>query len=336
MDLKHPRRLAGWALVVCLLVGPSVGCEGGDASSQPVASPAVAERAPARRVAVTFDDLPATAVVGGDCHEQALLDLTNRLLELIGEHEVPATGLVTESRVCDDLREDLLPRLLSMWLDAGHDLGNHSFSHLDLNTTPVPIYEEDVIRGEEITRRLLDERGTPLRFFRYPLLHTGADIGTREAVEAFLRHRGYTNAPVTIDSQEWVFAGVYSRAKERGDEATMKRVVDSYIPFMEGVFAFFEQWSTMVLGYEPPQVLLLHANELNADHFGQLVEMMHGRGYEFISLETALEDPAYELPDGYVGRRGLSWLHRWALAKGMELEEEQREPAWLAEMFRDY
>jgi peptidoglycan/xylan/chitin deacetylase (PgdA/CDA1 family) len=277
MDLKHPRRLAGWALVVCLLVGPSVGCEGGDASSQPVASPAVAERAPARRVAVTFDDLPATAVVGG-----------------------------------------------------------HSSSHLDLNTTPVPIYEEDVIRGEEITRRLLDERGTPLRFFRYPLLHTGADIGTREAVEAFLRHRGYTNAPVTIDSQEWVFAGVYSRAKERGDEATMKRVVDSYIPFMEGVFAFFEQWSTMVLGYEPPQVLLLHANELNADHFGQLVEMMHGRGYEFISLETALEDPAYELPDGYVGRRGLSWLHRWALAKGMELEEEQREPAWLAEMFRDY
>jgi peptidoglycan/xylan/chitin deacetylase (PgdA/CDA1 family) len=317
-------------------MGPSVGCEGGDPSSRPTASAAVPEGLPARRVAVTFDDLPATAVVGGNCSEQALVDLTNRLLELIREHEVPATGLVTESRVCDDLRQDLLPRLLSMWLDAGHELGNHSFSHLDLNTTPVPIYEKDVVRGEKITRRLLGERGLELRYFRYPLLHTGPDTRTRQAVEGFLRDRGYIIAPVTIDNQEWVFAGLYARAKERGDAATMKRVADAFPPFMESVFSFYERWSTKVLGYEPPQVLLLHANELNADHFDGLAEMMRGRGYEFVSLASALGDPAYGLPDGYVGRRGLSWLHRWALAKGMELEEEPREPEWIAELFQSY
>jgi hypothetical protein len=100
---------------------------------------------------------------------------------------------------------------------------------------------------------------------------------------------------------------------------------------MNDVFAFFEVWSVDVVGYEPPQVLLLHANELNVRALPKLTAMLQDRGYEFISLEEALSDPAYASSDSYVGPRGLSWLHRWALAKGMELREEPREPDWIAQ-----
>ncbi len=103
---------------------------------------------------------------------------------------------------------------------------------------------------------------------------------------------------------------------------------------MEEVFAFFEQWSVEVLGREIPQVLLLHVNELNTDHLDRLLVMMRRRGYDFVSLDEALRDDAYRSEDGYVGPRGLSWLHRWALARGMEPREEPREPEWLAELFR--
>jgi len=187
-----------------------------------------------------------------------------------------------------------------------------------------------------ITRQVLNERGERLVYFRHPLLHTGPNAEIRRELDRFLDERGYTVAPVTIDNQEFVFANVYMRAKKRGDSATMKRVAEAYVPFMESVLEFFELWSAKVVGYEPPQVLLIHANELNADHFGGLAAMMRRRGYTFVSLAEALEDDAFRLPDGYVGPKGLSWVHRWAVAKGMKLEEEPREPEWLSGLYRDY
>ncbi len=289
-----------------------------------------------RSVAVTFDDLPAVASSTGNCNLEGMLDLNRRLLNQIETHRVPAAGLVKEGGICDRLRENHLPRLLSMWLDDGHELGNHTFSHFDINNTPLDVYQKDVVRGERTLRQVLGERGLTLRYFRHPLLHAGAEVDKKRALDAFLKERGYTIAAVTIDNQEFMYADVYVRAKRRGDRETMQKVVDAYVPFMESVFAFFEEWSVEVLGYEPPQVLLLHANELNADHFGALAEMMRRRGYEFVTLEKALEDKAYREPDDYVGPRGLSWIHRWAVSKGMELKEEPREPDWLAELFRSY
>ena len=46
-----------------------------------------------------------------------------------------------------------------------------------------------------------------------------------------------------------------------------------------------------------------------------LVEATRRRGYRFVSLEEALRDPAYSHADGYEGRYGPSWLHRWAMAE---------------------
>jgi peptidoglycan/xylan/chitin deacetylase (PgdA/CDA1 family) len=289
-----------------------------------------------RTIAVTVDDLPGVAALSGNCDETSFQELNKRLLKQFDEARVPVTGFVTEHRVCDRRRPELLPELLHAWLDAGHTLGNHTFSHLDINRTPLADYKKDIIRGERFTQQVLKERGERLVYFRHPLLHTGSGGETRRELDRFLTERNYTVAPVTIDNQEFVFANVYVRAKKRGDRETMKRVAEAYVPFMESVLEFFERYSVKVVGYEPSQVLLIHANELNADHFGTLASMMRRRGYQFISLDEALADDAYRLPDGYIGMKGLSWIHRWAVAKGMELEEEPREPEWLADLNRNY
>jgi hypothetical protein len=134
---------------------------------------------------------------------------------------------------------------------------------------------------------------------------------------------------VTIDNDEWIYAAVYADALRRDDHDAAARVGDDYLRYMESVFAFVEDVSRRLVGREIRQVLLLHANTLNADYFDRLALAMKARGYTFTTLDAALEDPAYGLPDSYVGRWGISWLHHWELTAGRKRSPAPDPPEWI-------
>jgi peptidoglycan/xylan/chitin deacetylase (PgdA/CDA1 family) len=281
-------------------------------------------KATQREVAVTFDDLP----VVGTRDIAAQQQITRNLLHSITAHKVPAIGFVNENKLLDDgVQDKRRVTLLQQWLDAGLDLGNHSFSHPDLHQIPLEAFLTDVVRGEEVTRRLLEKRGSNLRYFRHPFLHVGRDLETQRKLEAFLTSRGCRVAPVTIDNSDWIFASAYAKSSDKSDRRMMERIAAAYLPYMEEKFAYYEKQSMDLLGYEIRQVLLLHANALNADWFDELAKMIKRRGYRFIPLKQALEDKAYGSPDTYAGAGGISWLHRWALTQGKEREFFRGEPA---------
>jgi peptidoglycan/xylan/chitin deacetylase (PgdA/CDA1 family) len=283
-----------------------------------------------RAVAITFDDLPVISL-RGDLTSQTTI--TRKLLSAIKANQVPAIGFVNENKLLTNGRRDEgRVAFLQMWLDANLELGNHTFSHPDLHRTPLDAFKEDVIRGEEVTSRLLKAKGRALRYFRHPFLHAGNNIETKRKFEEFLAERGYRIAPVTIDNSEWIFARAYEKALVRGDKQMAKRVAEAYIPYMEKKFAYFEQQSMALFGYEMKQVLLLHANALNADYFDKLARMIKKRGYEFISLDEALTDKAYTSPDTYAGPGGITWIHRWAITAGKDddfFRGEPRTPAFV-------
>jgi len=104
---------------------------------------------------------------------------------------------------------------------------------------------------------------------------------------------------------------------------------------MEAIVKHFEKLSMDFLGYEIRQTLLLHANSLNADYLDNLIQLFKDRNYEFTTLAEALKDPAYQLKDVPV-KKGLSWLHRWMLAKGLEMNEEPGEPKSISELNKSY
>jgi hypothetical protein len=87
------------------------------------------------------------------------------------------------------------------------------------------------------------------------------------------------------------------------------------------------------MGREIRQVLLLHANALNADCFSRLARCLEERGYRFIRLEEALEDEAYRQPDDYVGRWGISWLHHWELTAGRRRSPSPDPPEWVMKAY---
>jgi peptidoglycan/xylan/chitin deacetylase (PgdA/CDA1 family) len=272
-------------------------------------------------VALTFDDIPGVAFPNNEgCNA---LQWNQKLLATLARHHAPALGLVNTGKRCD-----VVPAL-NAWLDAGHDLGNHTYSHRDLNTMAVADYEQDIIRGESPLRELLAAHGKKLRYFRFPMLHSGPTRQKHDAIADFLRRRHYINAVVTLDNQEWVFAHAYATALDRKDAALAQRVAKAYVPYMESTLTFLEKRTQEVVGRPIAHILLLHMNALNADALDDLLGMFERRGYRFITVDEALRDPAYALPEGYAGPKGISWIHRWGVAKGMPIILEPDEPAWL-------
>jgi len=290
-----------------------------------------------RAVAVTFDDLPGPSVALLANDVPTLRENTRKLLAAFRDAKVPVVGFVNEGKLFVEGETPAVAEqridVLRSWIADGHELGNHTYSHRDLNTQPLDWFEQDVVRGEVVTRRLLAEKKRPLRYFRHPFLHVGLDLDKRHAFETFLAGRGYTIAPVTVDNDEYVYAAAYADARRRGDEAMATRLADDYLRYMETVFAFIEGVSRGLLGREIPQVLLLHANALNADRLPALAAMMKGRGYRFVTLEEALRDEAYRRPDTYVGAWGISWLHHWEITDGRKRSPSPDPPDWVT---RDY
>jgi peptidoglycan/xylan/chitin deacetylase (PgdA/CDA1 family) len=168
-----------------------------------------------------------------------------------------------------------------------------------------------------------------LRYFRHPYLDTGRDLLTRRQAEAFLVERGYRIAPITLDAWDWMFAGVYEDAKKRNDTALQSQLVKEYLAYHDASFGYSEQLSMKVVGYEPKQILLLHASQLEADHIGELLDVLRKRGYRFITLEDALGDQAYSLPDTYVGEEGTGWLEHWAISQGKIPQGAPVFPQWV-------
>jgi peptidoglycan-N-acetylglucosamine deacetylase len=300
-------------------------------------SPATTAPATPRAVAVTFDDLPGTAVALLSNDVPALRENTRKLLAAFHDAKVPVVGFVNEGKLFVDgetpATAEQRANVLRLWVEAGHELGNHTYSHRDLNTQPLEWFEPDVLRGEPVTRRLLAEKGRRLRYFRHPFLHVGLELDKRRAFETFLAGRGYEVAPVTIDNDEYIYAAAYAEARRRGDAAMAARLAEDYLRYMESVFSFIEGVSRGLLGREIPQVLLLHANALNADRFPQLAAIMKARGYRFVALEEALRDEAYRRPDTYVGRWGLSWLHHWEITEGRKRSPSPDPPDWVMKAY---
>lgn len=274
---------------------------------------------PDRRIVVTIDDLPWQRMATTPPETlQARHDALMAQLRMAG---VPVVGFVNEDKLeVDGQLQPARVKMLEDWLDDGHELGNHTHGHVDLHVVGLSAYQEAILRGERVLRPMLAERGKTSRWFRNPYLRAGRTAEDKAALAAFLAEHGYRLAPVTVDNGEWVWAFAYARVLDGQPdtterEALLERLRLGYVPYMLNKLDYYERQSQALLGYALPQIWLLHANELNAVAYAELIAGAKRRGYRFVTLDEAMKDPAYAREDGYHGRYGPSWLHRWAMAE---------------------
>ncbi|HYE72267.1 MAG TPA: polysaccharide deacetylase family protein, partial [Blastocatellia bacterium] len=162
---------------------------------------------PTRKMAVTIDDLPYVKVSRPE-YLPGAQRATREILRVLQKHGAPAVGFVNETQLYVKGEMDARVALLQQWVDAGMILGNHTYSHPDFNALSVEQFQDEIIKGEIITRRLMQTRQPYQLYFRHPMTHTGDTQAKKEAIERFLFSRGYKIAPHTIENSDFIFNAI--------------------------------------------------------------------------------------------------------------------------------
>src|SRR5207249_4581766 len=216
-------------------------------------------REKARKMAVTIDDLPYVVMEEAPYLPNAQR-ATRDILRALKTYNVPVVGFVNEARLQANGEVNARIALLEQWINAGAILGNHTYSHPDFNRLTIEQFEDEIIKGEVVRRRLMRSREPYQLYFRHPMTHTGDTQAKKEAVERFLAARGYKVTPHTIENSDFIFNVAYAHAVRTKDTVLARRLRDAYLDFTIAATEFAERFSPQIFGREIPQTLLIHAN----------------------------------------------------------------------------
>lgn len=281
-----------------------------------------------KKICITIDDLPGVAYHPLTAAGQDLL--TQQLLAPLQAYRVPAVGFVIGNQLVNNQQIDPERRaLLQRWLEAGMELGNHTFAHQGFNAISAQAYQRDVGEADALLRPWLTRQNQPLRYFRHPYLQRGNTPGKRDSLVTYLAQLHYQEAPVTIDNGDYLFSKAYEKA------GLADSIGQQYVQYMLAVVDYYESQIQALLDRPMAHILGIHANPINARYLSVLLASLRERGYQFISLADALQDSAYQMPDSYVGGAGISWIHRWALSQGKKgafFKGEPEVPVAIAEL----
>jgi len=199
--------------------------------------------------------------------------------------------------------------LLRSWDDAGHTIGNHTYSHRSLNSEITAAqYEEDIQRAENILKDFKQFR----KIFRYPVLKEGNTAAKRDAVRAFLRSHGYRVGHVTIDNSDWIIDQRLTARLQKDPQADVKPYRDFYLEHVWDRAQYYDSLAKKVTGRPVKHTILTHFSLLNGLFLGDLIEMLKSKGWQLIDAKEAFTDPIFRAEPNTLPA-GESIV--WALAK---------------------
>jgi peptidoglycan-N-acetylglucosamine deacetylase len=304
------RAAAAVLLAAAALLAPAGSATGAVAPAEGAAAPREGAAVPAaasRPILITVDDLP---VAGGRLHADAAdrERITRDLLAALARHRIHAVALVIQGNVGGAPDE----ALLDLWLAGGHELGSHSWSHLDYTRADSATYLADVAKGLAGLDAFLGPRGGKTRFFRFPYLDEGDTIEKLAAARRALEAAGVRNLSVTIDDQDWSFEAPFVAAARAGDGKARKAVIADYLAALRLAVRHHEEHGDDLFGRTTPQILLLHANAVGAVAWDDLFGWLESTGHRFATADEVLADPVFSEPHQFVARSGSSLWDRLA------------------------
>ncbi|HUB19215.1 MAG TPA: polysaccharide deacetylase family protein [Acidobacteriaceae bacterium] len=237
-------------------------------------------------VTLTFDDLPAAGdLLPGTTRAGTIEKLA---AELKANHLEGTYGFVTATDLEDDPDTQ---QALREWVDAGMNIGNHTWSHPSLTSDSAEAFEKDIALDEPALRQYDPKRDW--HWFRYPYLEEGDTLDKRDAVRAWLHEHGYRIAEVTLNFEDDDWDDAYGRCLEKHDEANLAWLRQSYLDNAAEFIRLGREEEQIAFGHEIPNVLLLHATTATTDMLPSLLAQLRQEGFRFTSLPRVERNPAY-------------------------------------------
>ncbi len=195
------------------------------------------------KIALTFDDGPDNLY-------------TPMVLDILKKYNVPATFFLMGKRVENN------PEIVKRILQAGHIIGNHSWSHIAFTKISRARVEEETSSTEKL---IADITGKNTSLLRLPEGAISVDVVNE------LKDMGYKVIHWSVDSRDWL-------------DRDVDQILINTLP-----------------NVQKDSIVLFHsAGGENQDlsptikSLPEFIETMQMRGYKFVSLTELLNTPAYK------------------------------------------
>jgi len=263
-------------------------------------------------VALTFDDLPA---VGALPEGETRTEIADKLTTALRSNDLAGTyGFVNAVRLENDADAQ---KALRIWINAGMNIGSHTWSHPPLPKVTVTDFEHDIDLNEPALKKYAEGRNW--HWFRYPFLWEGETLEKRRAVRAYLREHKYRVAQVTLDFEDYAWNDAYARCAAKQDSDAIAWLKQSYLSTAKEYVRLGREEQLIAFGHEVPNVMLLHATSFTTLMIPGLIKQLREEGFSFAGLPEVESDPVYAqdpdaalryggtLPDQFMDARHLKY-----------------------------
>lgn len=260
-------------------------------------------------IAITVDDLPAHGAVPPGVSRT---DVARDYLAALKAHDVPAVYGFVNAVALE--REPGSGAALDMWRAAGYPLGNHTYTHMNINSGTLEAFEADLEKGEPAIRERMGKNDW--RVLRFPYLSAG-DEAHHVGIMKYLKAHHYRIADVSMSFNDWAYTDTYARCMAKGDQEAIESMKIQYMQGVKASIARSLMASQKVYGRQISHVLLVHEGAFTALMLPEVLTAFEEEGAHFVTLDQAQSDPAYNAPSAHQGEGLL--IERTAKEKGVDL-----------------
>lgn len=290
------------------------------ASSAALATASACARGNApKRFSITMDDFNLDVE-----RRQTIIERNEGILSAMAAHNHKGAGFVSGQWVDNTQGR----AVIQSWIDSGHMIGNHTYTHPHANKLSVADYIADMEKNTAFLSRI---DGTTPRLFRFPYLDEGGTLEKRDALRAHLGENGYTNAAVTLDTFDWYIDGRMGERLKTNPDADLTAYRDYYLASALKLGEHYNKLAKDVGRAGVAHTMLVHHNELNGLFLGDLIAHFKANGWELIDAQTTFTNDIFKIQPVTLnkGRSVLSVLEQEAAA----IEKMERRPFPLSKGF---
>lgn len=273
-----------------------------------------------KTISITIDDVPNTALYQKD-------HFTSKLLNALDSLKIPFTIFINEGKIYKTDFQDKNKLLLEKWIKNNSAIiGNHTYNHFRYSDIGFEDFTQDIEKGEILTKEYALLNKKEVKYFRFPYNDLGKDSIQHSQIKKYLEQKGYTIAPFTIESSDWMFNAVYLYYFKNGEIDKAKTLGNLYVEKTIELIRFFNTMSNKIYNRPIKQIYLCHDNAINTDYLPEIIKKLENDHYEIISFEASLTDAVYQQTDHYFKKWGISWMYRWMITQNERVEWMKKEP----------